>query len=108
MQARAGAIDELLASGALERPDRDEQGRHPARARPHVEHQRRRVAVGGYEGSARGRARDTGHRGRREPGGRRTSRSSGSRASRPAGGVVMILRILGEGQFEIADHTVEA
>ena len=53
MQARAGAIDELLASGALDDPDRDGQGRHHSRAGAARLHLRRRERARPDEGLAR-------------------------------------------------------
>ena len=55
MQARAGAIDELMASGALD----DVTGtarRHPGRARPDARRPGRGPGAGAAEGRDRGRA----------------------------------------------------
>ena len=53
MQARAGAIDELLASGALEDHVGGGTGLHPGRARQDRRQQRRRVRARADEGRAR-------------------------------------------------------
>ena len=65
MQARAGAIDELLASGRPGRPDRDGQGRHHPRAGAAGVDLRRGERAEPDEGLARRRAGGcaAGHRG---------------------------------------------
>ena len=73
MQARAGAIDELLASGALDDPTGHGQGRHHRRAGPPLRRYRCRAGTAADEGRARGRPvrRQAGHR-------------AGARAARPS------------------------
>ena len=130
MQARAGAIDELMASGALDDAVGGSQPRrHPERARHDVREQRRRARAEQAQGRDHGRGAQAarGRRQRQQPG-RPQSRQAGpqyappppeqgpSRRSRPSrhpgvrparraagpGGIV-IVRILGEGQFDIDD-----
>ena len=94
MQARAGALDELIASGALEDATLP-AGRDDIQAELEAVTAGQDVEVGAGpdEGPAPGLFRPAGGGGRRTPEG-------------PAGpeGDVMIMRILGEGQYEIADE----
>ena len=80
MKARAGAIDELMASGALDDMVSGPARRHPGRAGPDGREPRRRRRAGAAEGRARPGQRapaDRGRRRRRRPrgtaGGRRTA-----------------------------------
>ena len=52
LQARAGAIDELLASGALDDQSGHGQGRHPGRAGPALRWYGRRAGAAAHEGGA--------------------------------------------------------
>ena len=71
LQARAGAIDELLASGALDDPSGMAQGRHPGRAGPALRRYGRRAGAPADEGGAGGRPvrAAAGHRGRQRASG---------------------------------------
>ena len=108
MQARAGAIDELLASGALNDPtgtstDDIQLELDRMSSTNDVESQ-----LAAMKGQLAGAPATPAIEARPQPRRPPRQRQPGRAAGRPAGGVVMILRILGEGQFEIADHTVEA
>ena len=66
MKARAGAIDELMASGRAGRHGRRAARRHPGRAGPDGRRSRRRCRAGAAEGRARPGQRAAADRGRRE------------------------------------------
>ena len=107
MQARAGAIDELVASGALSDPTgspSDDIQLELDRMSSTSDVEAQLAALKGEIAAAPAPAAIEGAAAPR----RRSSRSPGSARRGQAGGVGMILRILGEGQFEVADHTVEA
>ena len=63
MQARAGAIDELMASGALDDPTAARQGRHPGRAGPAGRRLTASSRTPADEGRAGGRQRAAADRG---------------------------------------------
>ncbi len=125
MQSRAGAVDELLASGALEDPDRQLQGRHHAGAGRDGCRRLRRERAGGSEtatrrgrrpsaadrraasrsgaAESRGRRPDPG-RGHRQSGAAGPARSAGAAvAARQPDGSGMIVRVLGEGQWVLGE-----
>ena len=105
MQARAGAIDELIASGALDdvTADRPRRRHHP-RARRDELAVRRRGRAGPAQGqlAAGARARASG---RAAPVTMPAGRAP--RARRAGGGPAVIVRILGEGQYDVADDALD-
>ena len=126
MQARAGAVDELLASGTLtdlsgssdplQARARQDRLRRPGRARARAAEERARTRRPRHRAasSARGRAGDCHRRARRRRGRPRQRRPP---PAKTAGGSerpvqprrrerVMIVRILGEGQFELDDEQI--
>ncbi len=104
MQARAGAIDELIASGALDDASAINGGDDIARELEAMSSAgRRRGRAGPAQGPASGaRRRSRPRRRRRHPRGR--GREAGVGTRRERGRRAMIVRILGEGQYDVADE----
>ncbi len=98
MQARAGAIDELLASGALEDVSQVGGGDDISRELDAMSSESRRR---GRAGAAQVRQPAAGHRERRHPVG--VARDHVERRGRPE----VIVRILGEGQYDVADDALD-
>ena len=106
LQARAGAIDELLASGALDDPSgmaKDdiaaELDRLSGGTDVELELQRMKAELAGGSTLAAG---DRGRQ-RREPAGRRSRSRTPRTSSTSSRELVMIVRIMGEGQVKLAD-----
>ena len=105
MQARAGAIDELIASGALDDASSLNRGDDIAReleamsSQSDVEAELARLK-GGV--GARRRSRPAGRR--RHPRGR----AADAEPSPATGEQTVIVRILGEGQYDLSDDAVSA
>ena len=109
MQARAGAVDELLASGALEDVTASPEQRHRARARRDLRPDptstaswralKAELGTGERQAIEGGTGTETGD-GRAGQPARRAARG------RPRGHR-MIIRIMGEGQFELPDDEVD-
>ena len=96
MQARAGAIDELIASGAL---DDVSSGQRRRRHRPRARRDELAVRRRGRAGPAQGR-RPARRRSRPR---RRRDILRAEQQRNTTEGAVMIVRILGEGQYDVAD-----
>ena len=116
LQARAGALDELLASGALDDPSglakddiQAELDRLSGGSDVELELQRMKAELAGGTRPAGDRGRQGGQSRRRRS--RRTPRGSTSSSSRRSTGTeeaVMIVRIMGEGQVRLDDaHLTE-
>ena len=107
MQARGQAIDELIASGALDDASQLNAGDDITRELDALSSRLRRR---GRAGAAQGLERPAGHRvlrdGRRHP--RRGARDRARRGREQRGRSRMIVRILGEGQYDLDDHALDA
>ena len=114
MQARAGAVDELIASGALD--DLTQIGGHDDISREleamssqsDVESELARLKAGSH--GARSRAPSSaGELGSRLDAGRvrRDSRRPAARRADLGGGQGVIVRILGEGQYDVTDDALD-
>ncbi len=102
MQARAGAIDELIASGALDDASSlNRRRRHLARAGVDVLAVRRGVRARGAQGRLLGDPAAAGARG-----GRRCAVGRAGAGDAEGRGLGMIVRILGEGQRELSEAEV--
>ena len=108
MQARAGAIDELIASGALDDASSlNARRRHHPRARGDELAVRRRGRAGPAQGRRRApqaieaAPRPAATSSQAEP----ETRARRGASTRAAG---MIVRILGEGQYDLADDALDA
>ena len=97
MQARAGAIDELIASGALDDVSQVNAGDDIARELDAMSSQ---SDVEAELARLKGAGRAAGHREQRAEA---TSCAPSSSARRTPRAAVMIVRILGEGQYDVAD-----
>ena len=102
MQARAGAIDELLASGALDDPTGLSKDNLTLELERHGQQHRRRHPAGRHEVPDR--------RPRRHPRNRAVVGDPAGARNRDREGVreaTMIVRIQGEGQFRLPDDAME-
>ena len=113
MQARAGAIDELIASGALDDASAINSGDDITRE---LESMSSQADVEAELARLKGHLRPGpagGHRGRaragRDPRRRTGEAGVGLRhePQRQQGRLAMIIRILGEGQYDVADHALD-
>ena len=105
MQARAGAIDELIASGALDDASSINRGDDISRELESMSSQSDVEAeLAALKGSSPAGDRGPGDAGHRAPA---ASRPSPSRTAGREGAAVMIVRILGEGQLEVADDQLD-
>ncbi len=110
MQARAGAIDELIASGALDDASAINSGDDITRelesmsSQADVEAELARLKGLSAPDQPRRPSRPHPSRARSSP----TSRRSRSRPPTPSkDGAAVIIRILGEGQYDVADHALD-
>ena len=103
MQARAGAIDELIASGALDDASSLNRGDDISRELDADELAVRRRARAG-RGSRAAAPQPAGESRPRPPAEARPSPRPSRQAERGAG---MIVRILGEGQYDVADDALD-